>query len=74
VDEAIAAYREALLVGSPGDYLAHNGLGAALMRRGRASDAGDAVEHFREALRLKPDYEHARANLERATSASPPGR
>jgi Flp pilus assembly protein TadD len=48
-------------VGSPGDYLAHNGLSAALMRSG---DAAEAIEHFREALRLKPGYEHARANLE----------
>jgi len=36
------------------------------MRRGNAAEA---VEHLREALRLKADYEHARANLERALSA-----
>ncbi len=66
VDEAIASYREALRIGSPGDHLAHNGLGAALMRQGQEAEA---IEHFREALRLKPDYEHARANLERALAS-----
>lgn len=65
VDEAVTAYEEALRLGSPEDYLAHNGLGAALVRRGSTADA---VEHFREALRLKPDYEYARANLERVLS------
>jgi protein O-mannosyl-transferase len=69
VDDAIASYREALRIGSPGDYLAHNGLGAALMRRG---DAAEAIGHFREALRLRPGYEHARANLERALAATAP--
>ena len=63
MNEAIASYREALRLGSPGDHLAHNGLGAALMRQGQEAEA---IEHFREALRLKPDYEHARTNLERA--------
>ena len=66
VDEAIAAYREALRAGSPVDYLAHNGLGAALMRRG---ESADAIEHFREALRLRPGYAGAQANLERALKA-----
>jgi tetratricopeptide (TPR) repeat protein len=62
VDEAVTSYEEALRLGSPEDYLAHNGLGVALMRRGSAAEA---VEHF-----LRPDYEFARANLERALSAS----
>ena len=66
VDEAIASYREALRAGSPVDYLAHNGLGAALMRRG---ESADAIEHFREALRLRPGYAGAQANLERALKA-----
>ncbi len=69
VDDAIASYREALRIGSPGDTLAHNGLGAALMRRG---DAAEAIGHFREALRLRPGYEHARANLERALASTAP--
>ncbi len=80
LDEAVAAYGEALRLGSSEDYLAHNGLGVALMRGG---SPGKAVEHFREALRLRPDYEYARANLERALAVSggpvagtprPPGR
>ena len=72
LDEAISSYEEALRLGSSGDYLAHNGLGVALMRRGSAAEA---VEQFREALRLRPDYEFARANLERALSAANgPGR
>lgn len=66
LDDAIASYREALRLGSPGDHLAHNGLGAALMRQGKEAEA---IEHFREALRLRPDYEHARANLERALAS-----
>jgi Flp pilus assembly protein TadD len=66
VNEAIASYREALRLGSPGDHLAHNGLGAALMRQGKEAEA---IEHFREALRLRPDYEHARTNLERALAS-----
>jgi len=66
LDEAVASYAEALRLGSPEDYLAHNGLGAALMRLGNAAEA---IEHFREALRLNPGYEYARANLERALTA-----
>ncbi len=66
--EAVTSYEEALRLGSSGDYLAHNGLGVALLQLGRAAEA---VEHFRAALRLKPDYEYARANLERALSVLP---
>ncbi len=65
-DDAIAAYRDALRHPSPDDYLAHNGLGVALIRQGRRLEA---VEEFREALRLKPDYWMAQANLERALAA-----
>jgi tetratricopeptide (TPR) repeat protein len=64
-DEAIAQYEEALRRPSPNDYLAHNGLGVALINKGRMTEA---IEHFREALRLKPGYWMARANLERALS------
>jgi Flp pilus assembly protein TadD len=45
------------------NYLAHNNLGAALAARGK-TDA--AIEQYREALRIKPDYAHARSNLGRA--------
>jgi tetratricopeptide (TPR) repeat protein len=67
-DEAIARYQEALRHPSPNDYLAHNGLGVALIRQGRTKQA---VEHFREAVLLKPDYGPARANLERALAMLP---
>jgi tetratricopeptide (TPR) repeat protein len=63
VEEAIAAYREALAAGSSVDYLAHNGLGAALVRKGALADG---IAHFREAVRLRPDYAAAGTNLERA--------
>ena len=68
-DEAIGAYRDALRHPSPADYLAHNGLGVALIRQGRRLEA---VEEFREALRLKPDYWMAQANLERALARPMP--
>ena len=32
----------------------------------------EAIEHYRMALRRKPDYEKARRNLERAEAARPP--
>ena len=62
-DDAIAQYEEALRHPSPDDYLAHNGLGVALIQKGRVAEA---VEQFRAALRLRPEYRMARANLERA--------
>ena len=68
-DEAIPLYEEALRLGMADAYLAHNGLGVALMNKGRVAEA---AAHFREALRLKPDYEFARANLGRALAAIGP--
>jgi Flp pilus assembly protein TadD len=41
----------------------HNDLGVALVQLGRIADA---VTEFREALRLQPDFEAARGNLDRA--------
>ena len=64
VNEAIASYREALRLGSPGDHLAHNGLGAALMRQGqdgggdRALPGGAAPE---ARLRARAPESRARA-------------
>ena len=45
------------------NYLAHNNLGVALQAQGRI-DA--AIAQYREALRIKPDYVHARTNLGKA--------
>jgi len=42
------------------NYLIHNNLGNALAKHGRL---GDAVKHFKEALRVKPDYGNAHYNL-----------
>jgi tetratricopeptide (TPR) repeat protein len=63
---AIPLYEEALRLGTSEAHLAHNGLGVALMGQGRTAEA---AQEFREALRLKPDYDYARANLERALAA-----
>jgi Flp pilus assembly protein TadD len=41
----------------------HNALGALLFQKG---DIDAAISHYRDALRLRPDYERARANLDAA--------
>jgi tetratricopeptide (TPR) repeat protein len=69
-DAAVPLYEEALRLGTAQAHIAHNGLGVALMKEGRVAEA---AEQFREALRLKPDYDFARANLERALAALRPG-
>ncbi len=61
--DAIREYQVALGTPSPEDYLAHNGLGVALIRAGRLAEG---IDHMRECVRLRPDYEHGRANLEMA--------
>ncbi len=66
LDAAVPLYEEALRIGTAQAHIAHNGLGVALMKQGRVAEAAG---HFREALRLKPDYDFARANLERALAA-----
>jgi Flp pilus assembly protein TadD len=63
LDDAIREYRAALGTPSQEDYLAHNGLGVALIRAGRLAEG---IGHMRECVRLRPDYEHGRANLEMA--------
>ena len=45
---------------------AHNGLGVAYARQG---DVKRAMDEWREALRLRPDLEDARANLARVGAA-----
>jgi len=68
LDEAVTTYREALRLGSPSDYLAHNGLAVALARKG---DLRGAVAEFQAALRANPDYAPARANLEKIEAVLP---
>jgi tetratricopeptide (TPR) repeat protein len=42
------------------NYLPHNNLGTALNNQGRTEEA---IEHYLQALRIKPDYEKAHNNL-----------
>ena len=58
--------REALQL-APGDGVAHNFLGVALASKGNLTEA---LSHFREAQRLRPDDPQIRANLERAVRAA----
>jgi superkiller protein 3 len=59
-DEAIGYYEKALDI-SPTDHECHFNLGIALLQIGRKVDA---IRHFREALRLKPDFNEAGNYLE----------
>ncbi len=63
VGEAVQYLEEALRHPSDDDYLAHNSLGAALMRQNRVPEA---IVHFRAAVALRPDFWKAQANLEAA--------
>jgi Flp pilus assembly protein TadD len=68
---AIAAYREALTLGSGGDEAnIHNDLGVSLSKLGRNDQA---VTEFREAVQLNPGFAEARANLARAVAATGAG-
>ncbi len=48
------------LLHNPLAWIAHNNLGSALLLEGRVSDA---VGHYEQALRLKPDFAEAQYNL-----------
>jgi tetratricopeptide (TPR) repeat protein len=67
-DEAGATI-EAALAREPENAVTHANLGWALLHRG---DFGRALEHFREALRLDPTQEWARAGLVEALKARYP--
>jgi tetratricopeptide (TPR) repeat protein len=47
---------------NPQSWLAHNNLGTALFKAGKLQEA---IEHYKQALRLKPDYTEAQKNLTR---------
>jgi tetratricopeptide (TPR) repeat protein len=57
--EAEAALKKAI-VAAPNLAEAHNNLGACVGQQQRLTEA---LEHFKEALRLRPGYEDARRNL-----------
>jgi serine/threonine-protein kinase len=59
VDEAIAAFREAIRL-KHDDARVHNNLGVALHDRGQVDEA---IAAFREAIRLKNDYAEAHGSL-----------
>lgn len=67
LEDAIREYREALRVPSQEDFLAHNGIGVALVRSGRPAEG---VEHLRTCVLLRPDYAPCRANLEAVLQAA----
>jgi tetratricopeptide (TPR) repeat protein len=52
---------ERALAVEPVNWLVHNNLGVYLLRKG---DAAAAADHFAAALRIRPDHENARRNLE----------
>lgn len=64
IQDAITEYDKAFTIGSvPLAAERHNDAGVALAQLGRRDEA---VRHFEEAVRLKPDFGAARANLARA--------
>jgi tetratricopeptide (TPR) repeat protein len=51
------------LLHNPLAWVAHNNLGLALIEQGRGQEA---IEHFEDALRIRPDYPEAHNNLANA--------
>jgi Flp pilus assembly protein TadD len=67
IDEALVEYEKALKTGTPAQLPdIYNDLGVALARLGRSSQA---IDEFREAVRLRPNFQAAQTNLLRATTA-----
>ena len=68
LEESIATYRRALAYESNArSPQLRNDYGVALALHGRLAEA---IEQFKEALRLRPDYVDARDNLSRAAAAA----
>ena len=57
--DSVALWTHALACTS-GNYLAHNNLGVALAAQGKLDEA---IQHYQQALLLKPDYAAAHVNL-----------
>ncbi|MBW1960849.1 MAG: tetratricopeptide repeat protein, partial [Deltaproteobacteria bacterium] len=53
------------------NFVVHNNLGSAFMQQGRIIEA---IDHFHEALRIKPDLAILRSNLKKALAAKTRGR
>jgi tetratricopeptide (TPR) repeat protein len=58
-ENSITLFEHTLKITS-NNYLPHNNLGLALYNQGRTAEA---IEHYLQALRIKPDYEKAHSNL-----------
>jgi Flp pilus assembly protein TadD len=58
--EAEQEYEKILLL-DPNNATAHNDFGVALSRLGKLDEA---IEHFKEALKIRPDYKLAKTNLD----------
>jgi Flp pilus assembly protein TadD len=63
VGEAVRSLRT-VLKANPSSVDGHLALAVALTRQG---DVAGAIEHFREAVRLRPGFGEAQRSLERAT-------
>lgn len=54
-----ALFRKALSATGSGNYVAHNGLGNVMLNRGKVEEA---LLHFKEAVKARPNYEPAMNN------------
>src|SRR5262249_39551968 len=60
VDEAVAAYRQAIRINHPNMARTYCNLGNALMGQGKSDEA---VAAYRQAIAIKPDFAEAHSNL-----------